>query len=244
MDSKFGTAANGTIDRVSEPAYLEVPAGHLPGPAKPLIGPLAWLLPTIFVNGTQRIDFKGSTTSGSPTIAKVTTASPLTTFAAGAAVSGPGIPSGARVVVFDAASGNLTIDRAASATAQDASLATDTPEAGVKVGPFPTGTPLSLVLGMELAPETGGLIPTILHDMGLAWKIGSLPWTLRTISTEKDAAKRESMANDLQSRLYAENKCPDLVVNRGHYFGTSKFGEEPGLSDADKEALIAFLKTF
>ncbi len=53
------------------------------------------------------------------------------------------------------------------------------------------------------------------------------------------------------------SKCPDLVVNRGHYFGTSQFndqdglskdeqsfGKEPELSDDDKRALIAFLKTF
>jgi hypothetical protein len=34
-------------------------------------------------------------------------------------------------------------------------------------------------------------------------------------------------------------------VNRGHYFGTSQFtGGEPGLSDDDKRALIAFLKRF
>ena len=40
------------------------------------------------------------------------------------------------------------------------------------------------------------------------------------------------------------SKCPDYVVNRGHYFGTDKFTEEPGLSDADKRALIEYVKTF
>ena len=34
------------------------------------------------------------------------------------------------------------------------------------------------------------------------------------------------------------------MVNRGHYFGTDAFKEEPGLSDEDKRALIEFLKTF
>jgi hypothetical protein len=33
------------------------------------------------------------------------------------------------------------------------------------------------------------------------------------------------------------------VVNKGHYFGTSFLTEEPALSDADKRALIGFLKT-
>jgi len=55
----------------------------------------------------------------------------------------------------------------------------------------------------------------------------------------------------------ALSKCKDFVVNRGHYFGTAEFnrqdglsadekafGTEPELSDQDKRALIAFLKTF
>ena len=48
----------------------------------------------------------------------------------------------------------------------------------------------------------------------------------------------------LAPRLLAMSKCPDFVVDRGHYFGTSAFKEEPGLSDEDKRALIEFLKTF
>ncbi len=43
------------------------------------------------------------------------------------------------------------------------------------------------------------------------------------------------------------NKCPDFVVNRGHYFGTDRMRaeeNEPGLSDDDKRALIEFVKTF
>ena len=39
------------------------------------------------------------------------------------------------------------------------------------------------------------------------------------------------------------SKCPDYVINKGHYFGTSLFTEEPGLSDAEKRDLIGFLKT-
>jgi hypothetical protein len=43
--------------------------------------------------------------------------------------------------------------------------------------------------------------------------------------------------------MLAVSKCKDLVVNKGHYFGTDYFKEEPGLNDSDKRALIAFLKT-
>ena len=37
--------------------------------------------------------------------------------------------------------------------------------------------------------------------------------------------------------LLSVSKCPDFIVNKGHYFGSN-------LSDADKNALIEFLKTF
>ena len=60
-------------------------------------------------------------------------------------------------------------------------------------------------------------------------------------ATDEDA--RKAFANLVQPMLEL-NKCPDFIVNRGHYFGTSYFNEEPGLSDQDKRALIEFLKTF
>jgi hypothetical protein len=48
----------------------------------------------------------------------------------------------------------------------------------------------------------------------------------------------------VEPELISFNKCPDFVVNKGHYFGTDMLGQEPGLSHADKLALIEFLKTF
>jgi hypothetical protein len=70
---------------------------------------------------------------------------------------------------------------------------------------------------------------------------------------KKDLLSLPSGASDEQARAMFANsvpdlmkisKCPDYVVNRGHYFGTDMFKQEPGLSDADKLALISFLKTF
>ena len=51
-----------------------------------------------------------------------------------------------------------------------------------------------------------------------------------------DEQARQVFAN-AGEQLFALSKCPDYVVNRGHYFGAN-------LGDADKKALIAFLKTF
>src|SRR5205814_6450053 len=59
-------------------------------------------------------------------------------------------------------------------------------------------------------------------------------------ASDEDA--RKVFANLVEPMLEV-SKCPDYVINRGHYFGTDFFSEEPGLSDQDKRALIEFLKT-
>ena len=48
----------------------------------------------------------------------------------------------------------------------------------------------------------------------------------------------------LSEDIFAISKCKDLVVNKGHYFGTAYFTEEPELTVEDRRALIAYLKTF
>jgi hypothetical protein len=81
---------------------------------------------------------------------------------------------------------------------------------------------------------------------------------LSLLTAPKDAddkVLREHFAS-LRDDLMSLNKCPDFVVNRGHYFGTDwfnqqdglssderAFGTEPALTDSQKLALIAFLKT-
>jgi len=60
-------------------------------------------------------------------------------------------------------------------------------------------------------------------------------------ASDEDATR---VLSPLVPQMLQFSKCPDLIVNRGHYFGTDKFQEEPGLSDEDKRALIEFLKTF
>ena len=83
-----------------------------------------------------------------------------------------------------------------------------------------------------------------------------LPVDLFKARNATDSELREKFAN-LRAPLLRLSKCPDFVVNRGHYFGTAEFnqqdglsadeksfGTEPVLGDDDKRALIAFLKTF
>jgi hypothetical protein len=75
----------------------------------------------------------------------------------------------------------------------------------------------------------------------LLWKMQHDLHRLPRNATDEQA--RQQFANLVEPML-ALSKCPDFVVNRGHYFGTSYFNEEPPLSDDDKWALIEFMKTF
>jgi hypothetical protein len=45
------------------------------------------------------------------------------------------------------------------------------------------------------------------------------------------------MRDEVAQALLNVSKCPDLITDRGHYFGTD-------LPDEDKRALIEFVKTF
>jgi hypothetical protein len=83
------------------------------------------------------------------------------------------------------------------------------------------------------------------HDKKLLDLVVKLDTDLKKLPQgASDEQARKVFAN-VVDQLLELSKCPDLIVNRGHYFGTDKFaGGEPGLSDQDKNALIAFLKRF
>jgi hypothetical protein len=75
------------------------------------------------------------------------------------------------------------------------------------------------------------------HDKAVIKAVLQLVHDLKALPQgATDEQARQVFAN-LGEQLFALSKCPDYVVNRGHYFGAQ-------LSDADKQALIAFLKTF
>ncbi len=110
-------------------------------------------------------------------------------------------------------------------------------EGGIEIGPIPEGIPVTLISGMNLEPGDPDRKKKLLEVLLRVKKnLKSLP---------KDASNEQIKAQfaDVLEPMLELNKCPDFVVNRGHYFGTDVFAEEPGLSDEDKRALIEFLKT-
>jgi len=115
---------------------------------------------------------------------------------------------------------------------------------GIDIGPIPPGTPIGLLANLDLLPDDADLLGRLDHDgklLDLALRIKHDLEALGPNPSDEDA--RRVFAN-LVEPLMKISKCPDYLVNRGHYFGTDYFKEEPGLSDEDKYALIEFLKTF
>jgi hypothetical protein len=114
---------------------------------------------------------------------------------------------------------------------------------GVAIGPIPKGTPVALLGNIDLDKRESPL-EDFEHKLKLAKVLLKLKADLRALPRDASDEDARAVFRNVIEDLLAVSKCPDFIVNRGHYFGTDYFKEEPGLSDADKRALIAFLKTF
>jgi hypothetical protein len=102
----------------------------------------------------------------------------------------------------------------------------------MRVGPIPAGTPIDLLANADLdlsdrdkAVARVELIAKMQSDLARI--------KLQHLSAD---ASRQVLEN-LTPNLLKISKCPDFVLDRGHYFGTK-------LPERDKLALIEFLKTF
>jgi hypothetical protein len=110
-------------------------------------------------------------------------------------------------------------------------------DGSVRVGPFPKGMPIGLLTNMDLM---GDELPPPEREEHRRKMSALLKRALRELKRNPDFP---TAISGLAEDMFAVSKCKDLVVNKGHYFGTAYFPEEPGLGDDDKRALIAFLKT-
>jgi hypothetical protein len=122
-------------------------------------------------------------------------------------------------------------------------------ESGIEIGPIPKGTPINLLTNLNVYPDDAGVIDRFLHKKKLIRALIKIKRALKAVP--KNASDEEARAvfreKDVVESLLELSKCPDFVVNRGHYFGTDELQREehePGLSDEDKRALISFLRTF
>jgi hypothetical protein len=119
-------------------------------------------------------------------------------------------------------------------------------ERGIEIGPIPKGTPVTLISGIDL-DRRDNLIERVKHRLELVKLLKKIKKDLKALPKDATDEQASKVLADLVDPLVKASKCPDYIVNRGHYFGTDYFQDtktEPGLSDEDKKSLIAFVKTF
>ncbi len=125
-----------------------------------------------------------------------------------------------------------------------------------ELGPIPEGFPIYFVNYQPLV-DIEGVAGKAEHEKNFLGLLGTLVANLPPPGASASDEEILAWVQKLREPLLKLSKCPDFVINRGHYFGTAKFneteglsdeemsfGKEPELSDDDKRALIEFIKTF
>lgn len=127
-----------------------------------------------------------------------------------------------------------------------------------EIGPIPKGFPINLGNFQPLVDIEESDVPKkIAHIKNVGDLLLEVGKNLPLPGPGASDEKLLDWLKNVREPLLKLSKCPDFVVNRGHYFGTAKFnetegltddersfGQEPYLSDEDKRALIEFIKTF
>jgi hypothetical protein len=107
----------------------------------------------------------------------------------------------------------------------------------VMIGPIPAGTPVSLIANINPLSESTSLVDRFRYTVKLVKVVVKLKHDLKSLPQDAtDEQAIEVFKKDVPD-LLSVSKCPDFIVNKGHYFGSN-------LGDDDKQALIEFLKTF
>ena len=101
---------------------------------------------------------------------------------------------------------------------------------GVSIGPLPQGTPVNLIMNLDPEAPLGDLV-----DAASGLTRGLLSISKNRLPDTGGAALGV-FEHEAGAALLKVSKCPDFVLDRGHWFAE-------GLSDAQKLQLKAFLKT-
>jgi hypothetical protein len=104
---------------------------------------------------------------------------------------------------------------------------------GIHVGPIPRGTPVNLLMNLD-PTKRDKVAPALVALLKASVEIRNR----RLIGEEAYSV----IAKQAGPALMAASKCPDFVLDHGHYFG-EVLDPDPAKNDEAKEALIAFLKT-
>ena len=107
----------------------------------------------------------------------------------------------------------------------------------VEIGPIPAGTPVNLIANINPLSESTRWKDRTVHTLKLVKVVFKLKRVLKSLPKDVTDEEAAEAFKTVVPDLLSVNKCPDFIVNKGHYFGSN-------LSDDDKHALIELLKTF
>ena len=101
----------------------------------------------------------------------------------------------------------------------------------LKIGPIPAGTPVDLIANLD---------PDKMDKTVAALK--EAIWTTKELkkldpNKKEDQQRAEELRNKLGEDMLAASKCPDLVMDRGHYTAAA-------LTPTEQQDLIDLIKTF
>lgn len=97
-----------------------------------------------------------------------------------------------------------------------------------RIGFIPAGTPVNLLANVDPKAD-----PTDLAELFIKVKTTLAEIKLKNLDA---VAAKEELKKQVAPALFKVSKCPDLINDRGHTFGSE-------LPDEDKRALIEYLKT-
>ena len=117
-------------------------------------------------------------------------------------------------------------------------------DGGIDIGPIPPDTPVGLLASLNLRPEGLGFWGRVQYDWRLLGLVKEIKQKLRALPPNATDDQVKQTFAPLADSLMALSKCPDYVVNRGHYFGTGRYGDDSPLTEQQRRDLIEFLKTF
>jgi hypothetical protein len=101
----------------------------------------------------------------------------------------------------------------------------------LKIGPIPAGTPVDLITNLD---------PEKMDKTVAALKLAI--WTTKELkkldpNNKEDQKKAEALRTKLGETMLEASKCPDLVMDRGHYTAAA-------LTPKEQQDLIDLIKTF
>jgi hypothetical protein len=121
----------------------------------------------------------------------------------------------------------------------------DESQKGIVLGPFPSGMPIELLANLQMSVDNGGFGDAIRLNKDVLTAVLKLSSALRAARGKSDSeAQKIVFSPDVVEALMKVSKCPDFIINRGHYFGAEGIEGEAPLSNTEKAALISYLKTF